>query len=322
MSARSIPAAVVLALVLATGAAAQTEARLGMAQRFLDQGNASEALKILDQVLKKEKKNARALLMRSTGRIMAGNLSGGFKDLQKALQADPGLRQGWLNLAGLEIAEGRFEAAYDALVEAEKLDPSAPDNHLNLGAVLVLQGRLDEAAGHFERYLGVQGTSAEARYLVASNYALAGHEKLAIEHLRDALALDERLRLRARTDERFLGLASLDYKVLLNTDEYTPPPRDHQVAAAFRVAYRQRDNRLLYAVLDALKQLGEPYEPKIEANPRWALIWGDMRIKVTNQSDGNGVVQLSAPAERFTSDEWHRRSQALFRTIHEILGGQ
>ena len=317
---RAILAAALLALIPAA-AVAQTEARLGMAQRFLDQGNAAEALEILDQVLKKEKKNAEALLMRSTGRIMAGNLSGGFKDLQKALQADPGLRQGWLNLAGLEIAEGRFDAAYDALVEARKLDPSAPDNDLNLGAVLIMQGRLPEAAEHFERYLQVQGASGEARYLVASNYALAGHEKLAVDHLASAIALDERLRLRARTDERFIGLASLDYKVLLNTDSYVPPAGDHQVAAAFRAPYRQSDNKLLWAVLDALKQLGEPYDPKIEANPRWALIWGDMRIKVTNQSDGNGVVELSAPAARFTSDEWARRSQALFRTIHQILGG-
>ena len=45
-----------------------------------------------------------------------------------------------------------------------------------------------------------------------------------------------------------------------------------------------------------------------------------MRIKITNQSDGTGVVSLSAPAGRFTSDDWHRRTQALFSTILQILG--
>ena len=84
---------------------------------------------------------------------------------------------------------------------------------------------------------------------------------------------------------------------------------------------RQSGNKLLYAVLDALRQLREPYDVAIEANPRWALIWGEMRIKVTNQASGTGVVSLSAPAESFTAEEWHRRSQALFRKIHEILGG-
>ena len=91
-------------------------------------------------------------------------------------------------------------------------------------------------------------------------------------------------------------------------------------SAAFRVPYRG-DNKLLYAVLDALKQLGEPYESKIEANPRWALIWAEMRIRVSNQSDGTGVVSLSAPVGSFKPDDWHRRSQALFKTIHQILGG-
>ncbi len=301
--------------------AAQHEARLAMAQRFLEQGNTAEAMGILDEVLKNDKKNANALLLRSTGRIMVGQLAAGFEDLDRALKLDPKLRQGWLNLAGLEIAEGRYQAAYDALLQAQKLDPSAPDNELNLGAVLVMQGQPEKAAGHFDRYLASQGTSAEAQYLVASNYAIAKSEESAIEHLRRSIEIDERNRLRARTDERFLGLNSLDYKVLLNTDLYNPPTGAHQVAAGFRVAYRQDDNRLLYAVLDALKRLGEPYEAKIEANPRWALIWAEMRIKISNQDDGTGVVSLSAPVNSFSKDEWHQRSQALFRTIHEILGG-
>ncbi len=317
---RTAPAIV---LVLAFGAvplAAQHEARLAMAQRYIDQGQTPQALEVLGEILKKDKKNAQALLLRSTARIMEGDLGNGFADLQQALKADPGLRQGWLNLAGLEIAEGRFDAAYKALLEAQKLDPRAPDNDLNLGAVLVIQDDLERAATHFESYLATQGTAAEAHFLVAANYALAGAEKPAVEHLRDAITIDEHYRLRAREDERFLALASLDYKVLLNTDLYTVPAGAHQVAAAFKVPYRQSDNKLLYAVLDALQQLGETYDPRIEANPRWALIWADMRIKVTNQSNGTGVVRLSAPADRFTADEWHRRSQALFATILQIVG--
>ena len=320
-SGRAILVAVGLLVILAVPGVAQHEAKLAMAQRFLDQGEATQALEVLGEVLRKDKKNATALLLRSTGRIMAGDLAAGFADLERALAINPGLRQGWLNLAGLEIAERRYDAAYAALVKAQQLDPSAADNHLNIGAVLVLQEKLEEAAEHFDQYLVAQGTSAQAQFLVASNYAIAGSEDLAVEHLRQAITLDERYRLQARTDERFLNLNSLDYKVLLNTDLYSPPADAHQVAAAYRVPYRLGDNKLLYAVLDALKRLGETYDPKIEANPRWALVWSAMRIKISNQSDGTGVVSLSAPASRFTKDEWHQRSQALFRAIHEILGG-
>jgi len=316
-----LAAALTILCGFATLADSGYEARLAMAQRFLDQGNGTEALKIVHEVLKKDKKNAQAMLLRSTGKIMLGDLSEGFADLERALKLDPELRQGWLNLAGLEIAERRYLQAYDALLRAQEIDPSATDNDLNLGAVQALRGEVEQAASHFERYLISQEASAEANFLVASNYAIAGAAERAVEHLRRAIAVDERFRLRARTDERFLGLISLDYKVLLNTDVYTPPPEAHQVAAAFRVPYRQTDNKLLYAVLDALQELGEVYDPKIEANPRWALIWGDMRIKVTNQSDGTGVVSLSAPAEQLSTDAWHQRTQALFRTIHRILGG-
>ena len=318
----SVALAAVLATVLAAApASAQSEARLAMAQRFLDQDKAAQALEIVESVLRKDKKNARGVLLRSTARIMSGDLSAGFKDLQRALKLDPSLRQGWLNLAGLEIAERRYEAAYDALVTAQKLDPSAPDSDLNLGAVLVMQGYLEKAERHFDRYLAALGASAEAQFLVASNYALADSEELAIEHLRRSIRIDERYRMKARSNERFLGLNSLDYKVLLNTDAYTPPAGAHQVVAAYRVPYRQSDNELLYAVLNALQQLEMPYDPKIEANPRWALIWAGMRIKVADQSDGTGVVSLSAPKESFADDEWHRLSQELFRAIHQILGG-
>ncbi len=312
--------AALAAILAAAPLPAQHEARLAMAQRFIDQGQAAQALEVLGEVIREDKKNAQAMLMRSTARIMGGDLQNGFTDLQQALKIDPGLRQGWLNLAGLEIAEGRFDAAYDALLQARKLDPSAPDNDLNLGAVLLMQGEHARAAGHFEGYLATRGTSAEAQFLVAANYALAGVEESALEHLRKAVEIDESYRLRAREDERFLMLSSLDYKVLLNTDLYAVPADAHQVAAAFNVPYRQGDNKLLYAVLDALKQLGEVYDPKVEANARWALIWAEMRIKVSNQSNGTGLVSLSAPAGSFASDEWHRRSQALFKTILEILG--
>ena len=314
--------ALIVALAAAPGApplGAQHETRLSMAESFLEQGQAAQALEVIAEVLRKDKKNARAMLLRSTARIMGGDLATGFQDLQKALKIDPRLRQGWLNLAGLEIAEGRFDAAYDALVKARELDPSAPDNDLNLGAVLVMRGDMDRASGHFSSYLETQGTSAEAQFLVAANYALAGSEERAIGHLRQAIEIDERFRMRAREDERFLTLSSLDYKVLLNTDLYQAPEDASQVAAAFEVPYRQSDNKLLYAVLDALRDLGEAYDPRIEANPRWALVWADMRIKVSNQANGLGVVSLSAPAGRFTPDDWHRRSQELFAAIHRIL---
>ncbi len=310
--------AALLAVALAgSPALGEGDPRLVQVQAHLDQGQPQEALELLEAVLQKGKPSAETLLLRSTGRVMTADLEGGFKDLQRALKIDPTLRQAWLNLAGLEIAEKRYGAAYDALVEARKLDPTAADNDLNLGAVLLMQGQLVRAGGHFENYLERQ-RSSDAHFLVAGNYALAGRSERALAQLRRAIEIDERLRPRARADSRFL--APDGFPALLAADTYTPPPGAHTRAAAFRIPYDPQDNRLLFAVVEALNQLAVPYEPGVETTADWALVWADMRIKVHNQANGTGVVSLSAPAERFTAAEWQRRADELFRAVHGILG--
>jgi tetratricopeptide (TPR) repeat protein len=308
---------VLTAAVLVPPAAA--DARLEEARRYLDDSRPEEALQILDEVLKRSRKNAEALLLRSTGKVMLGDLQGGHEDLRQALKVDPRLRQGWLNLAGLEIAEGRYQEAYDALLEARKIDPAAVDNHLNLGAVLVMQGAWDRAAEHFEQYLGHTGETAEAHFLVAANYALFGRETEALVHLRRAIELDEGSRLRARSDSRFLGLGPR-FEELLDTDHYRPPAGAHTAAVAFPVPYSAKDNRLLFAVLEALDRLGIAHDPAVETTPRWGLVRAEMRIKVHNQANGSGVVSLSAPAERFTDGQWQSRTEELLQTVHGILG--
>lgn len=297
---------------------ATADPRLDEARQYLDDSRPEEALEILEAVLKRDRKNAEALLLRSTGRVMVADLEGGYEDLRRALKIDPRLRQAWLNLAGLEIAEGRYQEAYDALLEGQKLDPVAIDNHLNLGAVSVMQGAYDRAAEHFAQYLGRTGETADAHFLVAANYALFGRATPALEHLRRAIEIDERSRLRARSDSRFLDLGPR-FQELLDTDLYQPPPGAHTAAAAFPVPYDADDNRLLFAVLEALDRLDVAHDPAVETTPKWGLVRADMRIKVHNQANGTGVVSLSAPAERFTADEWQRRTRELLGTIHGIL---
>lgn len=307
--------------VLGSAVAAQSGAadRLAQAQSFLDRGEPGEALREIDSLGDKEQSSAEALLIRSTALIMLGDAAGGYKELRRALKADPKLRQGWLNLAGLEIAERRYDDAEKALRKARELDPQAADSYLNLGAVAVLRNQSAAAAEHFATYLELEEDRGQAFYLVAANYALAGNAVQAVEHLRQAIAEDERLRLQARSDDRFAALTSPEYSQLLTTDSYTVPADHRQQAAAFQRPYTRQDPQLVYSLAEALKELEIPYDPKIEATQNWALIWGDMRIKVWNQANGTGVISLSAPPERFTDDAWHRRTQELFRLVHEKL---
>lgn len=291
---------------------------LERAQTLIDQDLAAEALAVIDRDVR-DKANPRALFLRGTARIMLGEIKTGAADLEKAVSLDPQLRQAWLNLAGLKIAQGQFEAAHGLLVKARDLDPNARDNHLNLGAVLMMMGRKDDAQKELMAYLTPQ-SSAEDYYLVAANLALGGLQQMAVLNLREAFTRNERLRLRARTDDRFALLDSLEYKVLLSTDTYKPPAGYHQAAAAFKTAYQQDDDRMMSAVLSSLRRLGIQYEPEIEANARWAVIQGDYRIKLYNQENGTGVVSLSAPPTGLSAAQWQQRSQELFRTILETLG--
>ena len=60
-----------------------------------------------------------------------------------------------------------------------------------------------------------------------------------------------------------------------------------------------------------------PFDPNVEVTADWALLWGELRIKVRRgtESDGGGVVEVSAPADRMTPQQWQERTQTLFREI-------
>ncbi len=296
-------------------AQANTE-QLAQAQELLDGGDPSAALEILDELVKKKPPSAQAYLLRSTALFMVGDLDKGRRDLDRSLEIDPRLRQAWLNRAALDLANQRYPEALEALEEAKALDPEAPDNDLNIGAVELLQGNLQEASNYFRAYLGNNATSAESFYLVSTNYAMAGYAGPAIEHLRQAIALDEKSRLRARTDPNFRELESNPRFVeILSNDAYRVPPGAYQRIFEVATPFEGTDSVLLQSVLDALQFSNQPFDRRVEVTPEWALIWGQMRIKLTNGSDGKGQIQLSAPANQFTPAQWQQQSDALIQEI-------
>ncbi len=305
-----------LAIALLAGTAwAATSDGPAAARELIEAGQPEAAAAFLDSWLQANPQDAGALLQRSTARFMLDEMETGRRDLERALELDPTLRQGWLNRAALDMANGDYGAALEAFHHAETLDPTASDNSLNIGAVLLLQGSLDEASQRFSSYLAAHAGGAEASYLVATNYAMAGYVGLSLGHLRRSVGLDERSRLRARNDPNFAGLAENgQFQELLLTDGYAPPPGAHRAVQQFQAAYRGAQGPLLGAVLDALQTSGLPYDPRIEVTPDWALVWSEMRIKVSARDSG-GQVELSAPAERFTPEQWNQKSGALLRQI-------
>jgi len=289
---------------------------LARAQELLDGGDADGALEILDPLVEKKPPSAEAFLLRSTALFMIGDVKQGTKDLDRSLKIDPRLRQAWLNKAALDLSERRYADSLAALERAKQLDPTAPDNDLNIGAVQLLQGRLQEASGHFRSYLERNSTSTDAYYLVATNYAMAGYAGPAIEHLRRAIVLDERTRLRARTDPNFRELESnTRFQQILNTDSYQIPPGSYQRLVQVETPFGGTDSLLLRAVLDALQFSNQPFDRRVEVTPDWALIWGEMRIKISNNPQSKGQIQLTAAADEYTPAQWQQQTDGLVKEI-------
>lgn len=293
---------------------------LAAAQQALDAGNSGRALELLAPLLRREPKNARALLLRSTARCIEGEIEACSKDLDQALTLDPSLRQGWLNRAGLAIADKRYDDAVAALAQAEKLDPGASDNAINLGAVYLLQGKLELASKAFERHLEAHSRSAGAYYLVATNFALAGYSALAAQHLGRAIELDERSRVRARSDANFADLASgRPFQTLLTTDSFVPPAGSTTSSRIYRSPFKGSGSPLLVAVLNALQIAGTPMDASVEVTDEWALLWTEARIKIARRSDQETAIELSAPPGRFTPASWDGFTRALYDGIDTEL---
>lgn len=297
---------------------AENAAELDRIEALIEAGEGPKALAALDKVARGQL-SPREQMLRGSARILLGELKTGGNDLEEALRRDPTLRRAWMNLAALDIAEAKYATAYESLKKAQELDPQASDSYLNLGACLIMMGRKNEAREHFERYLSLK-SSAEDYYLVAANYALGRANDLVVPVLEKAIALDEHMRLRARADDRFLLVDTLEYRVLLFTDNYKIPADHYQTAAAFEHSYSQRDDKLLRAALEALNRSGLRYNQELEATARWVIVWGDVRMKVSNQENGTGVIGLSAPKSRFTPELWAKKTQEVFRTVLQILG--
>jgi tetratricopeptide (TPR) repeat protein len=311
-------ALIVASIVPLTSAAlsAQTAVSLEEIRALLDRGDYETAILHLDRRLGRHPGDPDALFLRSTAHIMAGDSAAGRRDLESCVDVDPERRPAWLNLAALELAAERYTSALEAFRRAEELDPEAPDNSLNIGATLLLAGDRRSASERFRHYLEANAGDARAFLLVASNYAMAGLGDIAIPLLERAIALDERSRLRARTDPNFADLVTDSrFETLLETDTFQPPADALQATRTFEVPYAGRDSRVLGAALNALQLAGDPVSREIEVTREWALIWSDVRIKIAVGENGTSVVTVTAEPGSFSPVDWSQRCQRLFTGI-------
>jgi hypothetical protein len=214
------------------------------------------------------------------------------------------------------VAEKRYEAALADFQKARELEPADADGILNVGAVELLLGRLDEASRSFQDFLGQRPRDAGAHYLVARNYALAGYTGLALQSAQQAIALDERVRALVRTDANFADLAANPrFQELMQVDSYQLAAGAPHAERSYTGAYAAGRGPLLPATMDALQALGETFDSRVEVTEDWALLWGALRIKLSDTATGEGLVALTPRAAGMSDAEWRQKSDELLDAI-------
>lgn len=300
---------------------AATGSPLEEARRLIEQERPQAALEILEPLLGDRPAPAEAFLLVAYCRLMLAEEDEAAAALEAALDRDPRSIEVWQLKGALALERQRYEEAVTAFRRLQELEPSETREYdLNIGAALLLGGDLPSASRHFNRYLLANRTDSAAYFLVAKNYALAEHWELAVQHLDAAVRLDERIRRRARHDPNFQPMREYEPFVrLLATDSYRPPPDGRRTSRVFAEPYDGGRGPLLTGLLNALQLTGRRFDPAVEVTDQWALLWNDVRIKVSNHPDGGGEIELSAPPGTFSAEEWRRETASLFEEVEEQL---
>jgi len=146
-----------------------------------------------------------------------------------------------------------------------------------------------------------------------------------VETLRRAVEADEAYRLAARTDPSFQAIAEApDFQRLLETDLHPPAPDDRVVRERYPAAYDGGHGPLLSAVLEALRLTEEPFDPRVEVTPEWALVHGELRVKVSDAPPaeaeaGPGILQISTRPGAVPAAEWQRRVERVLEAVDLAL---
>lgn len=294
---------------------------LERARSFVEQQQPEQALAILEPMARKKKASAEVHLLLAYCRFLEGDVEAGRTALARSLELDPSYVEAWQTAGALALEDENYQEAAAAFRTLQRLDPlEATTYDLNIGAALLLDGDLATASRHFNDYLRAHRADWTAYFLVAKNYALAERWDLAVQHLEAAVKLDERARREARRDPNFAPMSDYEpYARLLATDTFRPAPGDHYRSEVFAAPFDGGHGILLTAVLNAVQLSGRRYDPAVEVTEDWALVWTDVRIKVTNTPDGGGRIELFAAAADFSPQAWRDRTDALLEGIREQL---
>ena len=151
-----------------------TWAQMRLASLFERQGNASEALSMIQNYLERKPDDFRALLLKARCQQMNGNLEGALSTLS-ALPPDGDTNVQVNNEIGQIYAKmGKFEDAQANWKKVLEVDPEYPSTLFNIGQLAMEQAKYSEAKNLFDRALRKEPNNLKFIYFSGINLKQSG----------------------------------------------------------------------------------------------------------------------------------------------------
>ena len=184
-------AAIPLALVCAASLLGQPKP-VDAAWALLAKGRRPEAIRLLNDIIKNNPRDADARLLLGSVLQEEGDRDGSIAQLSEAVRLRPRSAEAENALGEAFNAFGDAKAARDPFEKAVALSPRFAQAHVNLASVLLQAGELDRAAQSLDRAIELMGhtrDAADPHYLRAKVATDQGDVRAAAEHLAQAVAL-------------------------------------------------------------------------------------------------------------------------------------
>ncbi len=162
------------------------------AWKKMERGAHSEAISILNKVIKSQPDDAEALYLLGCCYATRQSWGEAISSFEKSIKINQGVAQTHFALAGARLALGQLDEAIRCLNETLKLNPSSADAHVILGDIQIKKDDFIGAREHFDKALKLNPKSSDAYLGLGLLERETGAHKKAIHQLELALKYNEK----------------------------------------------------------------------------------------------------------------------------------
>ncbi|MBL7186838.1 MAG: tetratricopeptide repeat protein [Phycisphaerae bacterium] len=153
-------------------------------------GRFEDAVKVAQQAVKLDPKNAIAYSVLGLAHQVLGNHQEAIDAFMKSVELNPDLGRSVCGLLGDSLkAVGKYDKAVGAYLNALAIGPSKVSAYTSLGACSVRLGNYEEAARYYKQVIELKPDSAEVYGELADIYAELQQYDIALEYVVDAIEL-------------------------------------------------------------------------------------------------------------------------------------